>query len=500
MTLGGGEGIQLGDAIWNITGDTSGLNQSLEQSSAAVEETGGFFDRNSTRIGAAVGAAGAAITAVFAKATTDFASGAHEMGMLQEQTGFAAESLGQMVRTFEDAGLGADDLRRAAFNVRREIADMSEASDESSTSLGQLGLSFAELEGLAPEEQFLRVVDALEGVEDANTRTGLASDIFRGKAEQMLLVMGDQEGTFRRLTEAQRALYTQEDIDAAARYDEAMNTLNKALEDLWATIGRELLPELTKLVEWLGEAVEHVGEWIRENPELTSTILKATAVIAGLGAVLGPLIVLLPGIKVAVGAMGVAFAALSGPIGIAIALIAGAIAIGYLLVTNWESVVETIQNLWEGFKNFFVDLWDGIQTFVIEAISAIGRGIGRGMRAVVDAVMDPIGTIRAAWEAIVQAFQWAWEQLRNILGWMGDAISRVLGFMGDLFGAFGAGVAEGFQADVNVNGGAGMGGSTNQATINVDARGAFLRDESDMDTLGRDIADHVGSQLAMAGA
>jgi len=497
-----GEGIQLGDAVWNIMGDTSGLNQSLEQSSAAVEETGGFFERNSTKIGAAITGAGAVITGVFAKATTDFASGAHEMGMLQEKTGFAAETLGQMVRTFEDAGLGAGDLRRAAFNVRRSIRSMGEAGDESTTTLGKLGLSFEELNALAPEEQFLRVVDALEGVQDANTRTGLASDLFRGKAEQMLLVMGDQEGTFRRLTEAQRALYTQEDIDRAAAYDDASNKLNKAMEDLWATIGRELLPELIKLTDWMGDAVERVGEWIRENPQLTSTILKVTAVIGGLASVLGPLILMLPGLKIAVGAVGVAFAALTAPIGLAVAAIAAAIAIGYLLVTNWEEVTEAASAAWDWLKDSLSTIWEGIKDIFSSSLQWIAETAGKIAGSIVNAIMDPIGTLKkvwtTAWETIVAVVSWAWDTVQQLFGWIADAISWIHSGVSDLAALLGSGFMSGFEATVNT-GGAGMSPGA-PANVNIDMRGAYVRDEGDIERIGQDLGDRVRSETVMAGA
>ncbi len=476
--------VTLGDAVWNITGDSSELNQSLHQSRESVEKTGGFFARNSRQMGVAMTAAGGAITGVMAKATSDFATGAHEIGMLQQHTGFAAESLGQMVRVFENAGLGAQDLQRAAYNVRREVGALAEATDESSESLGQLGLSYDQLKEMAPEEQFLAVMTAMEGIEDANRRANLANDIFRGKSEQMLLVMGDTEGAFRAAVEAKDALYTQEDIEKAAAYDTASNELNQSLEGLWATLGKELLPEMIRLKEWITEVVDSVGSWIEENPQLTSTIIRVGSVVGGLMLVLGPLLIMLPGIVTAVGLVGGALTALAGPVGIAIAAIGAVIAIGWTLYQNWETVTESIVSAWE---------W-------------VGEMLGSVAGHIVNAVTNPLETLKAVWEntwkAMAAIIMGTWDSIKSIFGWIGDGISWVT----DRMSGFASSFSQGFQGTVDIQGAApqpqGMPGGMpggQAATVNVDARGAYVRDEADMERIGRDIGDYAGAQLAMAG-
>ena len=476
--------VTLGNAVWNVVADSTGLQQGLDQSRQSIEKTGGFFARNSRKIGLAVSAAGATITGVMAKATSDFATGAHEIGILQEHTGFAAESLGQMVRVFENAGLGAADLRRAAYNVRREIASMKDATDESTTSLGQLGLSYEQLEQLSPEQQFLAVVDAMEGVDDANTRASLANDIFRGKAEQMLLVMGDTEGAFRAAAEAQRALYTQEDIDNAAAYDDATNDLNNALADLWATLGRELLPEIIRLKEWITTVVEDVRDWIEENPQLTSTIIRVTSVLGGLMVVLGPMLVMLPGIVTAVGLVGGALAALAGPVGIAIAVIGGLVAAGVWLYKNWDDLTSGIAELWE---------W-------------LGETLGRIAGTLVQAITNPLDTLKAVWEntwkAMAAIIMGTWESIKRVLGWIIDGV----GWVTNLLSGFTSSFSQGFHGAVSIDGappqaqGMPGGGQGLGSTVNIDARGAYIRDEADMDRMARDIGDYTAAQLAGAGA
>ncbi len=505
--MGVGDGaITVGDAVWNITADSTQLDESLGRSRDQMEQTGGFFERNTTRIGAAIGAAGAAITGVMAKATSDFADSALEMARLQDQTQFATEELSSMVRVFENAGLTSDNLGRSVRNVQREIAEVIEAGDAAGTSLGELGLTFEDLQGLAPEEQFMRVVEALEGVEDANLRTAAASDIFRGQAENILRVIGETEGEFRRLVDATDAAFDDDDLNAAREYDAAMDDLSNAVEDLWNELGRALLPALTDLVESLNPIIEGIREWIDENPELTQTIIKVTAAIGGIMAVLGPLIILLPGLKVAFAGVGVAIAALSGPIGIIVAAIAGLIAIGIALWTNWEEVVDGITALWEGFKDFFSNLWDTITDLVRNAIRGVGEFIGSGMRAVVDAVMDPIGTLESAWQAIVDIFNDALAAIGRALGWISDLIGGALGLVGDFVGLFGEGFAEGFATEGAARGMGGAvagrgtaNGGNGGVNINVDMNGARIGNQDEARSIGQEMAEDISARLTAMG-
>jgi len=502
--------VTLGNAVWNVVADSTGLQQGLDQSRQSIEKTGGFFARNSRKIGLAVSAAGAAITGVMAKATSDFATGAHEIGMLQEHTGFAAESLGQMVRVFENAGLGAADLRRASYNVRREIASMKDATDESTTSLGQLGLSYEELNKLSPEQQFLAVVDAMEGVDDANTRASLANDIFRGKAEQMLLVMGDTEGAFRAAAEAQRALYTQEDIDNAAAYDDVTNDLNNSLSDLWATLGRELLPEIIRLKEWITTVVEDVRDWVEENPQLTSTIIRVASVIGGLMAALGPLIIALPGLKVAFAGIGTVLAILKAPLLLIGGLVAG---LGYIIYKNWDTIVDATQRMWDTVKPALKELWEAVENLVFTVARAllpefsgewsqvwdlVGKGIEHAARFVANYAVVIIDAVTR----IVNAVTWVIDKLsafKDFLGTIGEYAGETVGSL--LTGQMPQydGIGRQLQTAPNTGGAMPQGQGT---TINFhqDNRGAYIRDEADMDRMARDIGDYTAAQLAGAGA
>ena len=61
-----------------------------------------------------------------------------------------------------------------------------------------------------------------------------------------------------------------------------MKALQSAMEGLAIVVGNELLPALTKMVEWLTTAAQEAGEFYEENKELVNTLVKLTATLWGL--------------------------------------------------------------------------------------------------------------------------------------------------------------------------------------------------------------------------
>lgn len=139
--------------------------------------------------------------------------------------------------------------------------------------------------------------------------------------------------------------------------------LQNVVDDLWEEIGSKLIPILVPLIEKIGEVVSKVIDWTQVHPELTKVILTVVATMGGLMAILGPFLLILPGIVTAVGAFitifGIAqtaivafnIALMTTPIGWIIAGIGALIAITVLLVKNWDTIKQTTVEVWNMIKN-----------------------------------------------------------------------------------------------------------------------------------------------------
>jgi len=103
-------------------------------------------------------------------------------------------------------------------------------------------------------------------------------------------------------------------------------------------LGEKLAPTIASLAKTIGTVVEAITDWIDEHPVLTGVVLK---VVAGLGAlmlVLGPLLMILPGLVAGIGLISAGFIA-------AAAYVTAAIAVFGFAITKIVKLIEVLGDL-----------------------------------------------------------------------------------------------------------------------------------------------------------
>jgi len=166
--------VVAGDVVWRIGGDTQQLTSAMDKARVAV--------------GAAMTAAGAAITGFAALSIKDFAAAGDEVQKMAARTGFSTERLSELRHAAELSGTSLDSVEKASKKLSTTITEAGEGSKSYVAALGAVGLSYEQLAGQSPEEQFLTVALALADVEDHTTKVALAQELF-GRAGTALLPM-----------------------------------------------------------------------------------------------------------------------------------------------------------------------------------------------------------------------------------------------------------------------------------------------------------------------
>ena len=130
----------------------------------------------------------------------------------------------------------------------------------------------------------------------------------------------------------------------------------------------QLLPIITELLKRIQPVIAAVTQWIGKNPELTKTIVLATAAIAG--------------ILVVVPALAAAIAFVLSPIGLITIAIAGVVAIGVVLIRHWDyvkryapQVFGAVMNVIGAFQVDVVRSFWKIATSADDIFAAIGLAI-----------------------------------------------------------------------------------------------------------------------------
>lgn len=181
-----------------------------------------------------------------------------------------------------------------------------------------------------------------------------------------------------------------------------MTTLRSAWEDFGIELEEQQDGSLRELVQSITGIVRSVKTWARENPELSTGLVKTAAIIAGLMLAVGGLMVAVAGtllpfitLRLMLAQLGIRMPSLIGmlmnlgknvlpfvgkailwlgralmlnPIGLAITAIAGA---AYLIYTNWDAVKSYFSNSWKEIKAGFDGGVSGITT-VLTNFSPIG--------------------------------------------------------------------------------------------------------------------------------
>ncbi len=169
----------------------------------------------------------------------------------------------------------------------------------------------------------------------------------------------------------------------------SIRTFQSSVENLAATLGQNLLPIITPLIQ---KATEMVNAFATADPQLQQLTLK----IAGVAAAVGPVLIVLgqfvSSIGSAAGVVGVlgskllsigslgstlsaVFAAITGPVGIAVAAITALVAaFSYLMATNEgfrNSVMQTVMTIGESLVPIIQALMPIIQTIATVLASTV---------------------------------------------------------------------------------------------------------------------------------
>lgn len=294
-----------------------------------------------------------------------------------DQAGMDGSASGNAMRKVLQKGMKNGDIKATLNKLRKKGILKSNIDIDFTNGKGEFGgfdKLFNELEKLKKLNTAERI-KVIEGVfgNDAEVNQVVSTLIAKGKA-------GYEE--FAEKMEKQ--------ADLRKRVDEQLNTLTNiweattgTLTNLLAEIGATIAPQLKQLSKELGEIAEKVKAWVKENPELTGTLMKAAAIMTVIVGVTGALasafsFLLFPigrtvlflsnfgkaMFRVIPAILSFSAALLSNPLSWIVAAIVAVIAAIVLLVKNWDTVKEKLINGWNSLKKSAGEIWENIKNTI----------------------------------------------------------------------------------------------------------------------------------------
>ncbi len=461
--------IEAGNVIWNIGADMKPLNQALGDSEKAVTSSMGNILAKGQQIGAAMTLIGAGITAALGGAVSATMEYGGSIQDASTKTGIAAEELQKLKFGAEQSGVSFEQLQGAILKMSNGIGEATnKAGGPFNDALARVGLTIQQLQTLSPDQQFMKLSTAIAGVADPAQRTALAMDFFGKSGAQMLPFLNEGAAGMTALGQKAQELGLVMSGDAIAQaeaFGDQWDALKLQFQAVAVQVGSALIPALAEIIPKVQEVIGNIIQWVQANPQLVATMATVAGAIGAAMLVLGPLLVMLPGIVIAfsavgpiVAAVGAAFVALTGPIGLVVLGIAAVIAAGYALYTRWDEVKQGLDVVWDGIKAGFQMAWDAIKAIVTVGVKVVLApfqlfidAIQVGWDLLIGSMNVVVDAFDSVWNAIVGGFTWVGNQLQGVWDWINGLIASgiqgivsAVNYLSNLFGlgdVFGGGEA-----------------------------------------------------------
>ena len=376
--------IKAGRAFIEIFADRSKLVADLNQAAADVKG----FGMKVGAVGAGIAAAGAAIVGPILAASKVFADYGSKLSDASARTGIAASALSELQYAAEQTGTDLETVASASQRLSRVIAEAAGGSKSAAEALDAVGLSVDELLALSPDQQFMKVTEAISGLGSQSAKTNAAFELL-GKSGTKLL------GVTQELRDKAKDLaITMSDEDAAAAdaLGDSMDTLGTVIQSVTLAVGSALAPALTSLADRAVGVVKEVSTFIKENREIVVVTAAVGAALVVLGSTLGAVGTALTATAFAVGGLAAAYTAIipaataawiaiTGPVGLAVAATAAVAALGaavlYLsgaLDGSLASIGDAVSVLSDAFMS------GNLQMAAAAAMLGVRLAVAKGLR------------------------------------------------------------------------------------------------------------------------
>jgi len=423
-----------------VSGDSRDAEAALKRAGGAVDD----FAKKARGIGLAMAAVGAAGAFMLTKAVT---------AAISEQQGI--KLLDQALRNVG-----------TSYKAQEEAIEKVIAAQQRKTNFGDGEQREALQRLVALGGTYQKALEAMPATLDL--AAGLQIDLATASNLVGRALAGNTELFTRYGLQLREGASAQEALDAITRKfggsaqaaANPITQLGNALGDLQEAFGTALLPAVLPVIE----ALKNFAVFLNEHPRIAKIAAPIAAIgvafaavngalliflamlpalIAGgavLGVSLGPFLLALVGIELAIAAVVVAGvllvkhwdwvkshldlfiqivaavgATIFGPIVLGIAAL---ITAGRFLASHWDDISAAAKTVWNGVKDFFVGLWDDIKSTFTRAVDNILETRDRiveGFKAIARMIGDPLAGV---WNAIKGGVD-------NVIGLINGAISKL---------------------------------------------------------------------------
>lgn len=374
----------------------------------------------------------------------------------------AAAFLDRMNKVGQDTGVSVDKLASGIVSNGAAFQELGLNIDEAVTFMGQLeksgansetvlngmrkALKAATAEGKPLDQALTELQNTIENGTGSIDGLTAAYDVFGKSGDQIYSAIKNGTINFEELVKSMDSASGSVSNTFTATIDpvDELQTHLNELKVLGTDIANQLMPIISQALETLGEIIKKVSEaWNGLSEDQQDMIIK----IAGIAAVVGPVIAIIGKAVGFISSIVSGIGALIGVLGPFLPVIVGigaAIAATIVIVKNWGAITDWIKEKWAALTDFLSNAVSTIQQFFTENFGILGDLFATKIEIIKILVTSAIEiikvTIQAFGELMKAIFTGDWEQVGVILtnAWQKikeiftQAIVKVLSVLGNL--------------------------------------------------------------------
>lgn len=265
--------VSIGSLILDLRASTDGLSKDAAKAVQKARRMG-----NDMAKAVAVGAAGAvtALSLVVEKTSEKI----DKLAKTADKLGVPIEKLQALQRLGEQSGVGIEATTGAIKNLQNQVFLAAAGSEKAAYGFRALNLNVDELLKLSPDQQLLKVADALSGIENQTVKAGIATKLFGDAGQDMLGMLKEGSKGLQETQEKLRAVGVELNRIDAAKVEIA----NDAISDLklvWEGFTNQLTVQLAPIIAGIGKAMLSAAGQTHGFAEQIASVIDGLEYLAG---------------------------------------------------------------------------------------------------------------------------------------------------------------------------------------------------------------------------